>query len=127
MLAWSSRQWGLAAAAAFAALALAYLLKRALRERSARLRLEEAVRLELDIPATLHPVIDPDVCIGSGACLSACPEGDILGIVGGVAKLINASACIGHGRCAAECPVDAIKLVFGTAKRGVEWFVCRHA
>jgi thioredoxin reductase/NAD-dependent dihydropyrimidine dehydrogenase PreA subunit len=120
LLAWSSRQWGIAAVAAFAALALAYLLKRALRERSARLRLEEAVRLELDVPATLHPVIDPDVCIGSGACLSACPEGDILGIVGGVAKLINASSCIGHGRCAAECPVEAIKLVFGTAKRGVD-------
>jgi thioredoxin reductase/NAD-dependent dihydropyrimidine dehydrogenase PreA subunit len=120
LLTWTSRQWGMAAAAAFGALALAYLLRRAVRERSARLRLEEAVRLELDVPTSLHPVIDPDVCIGSGACLSACPEGDILGIVGGVAKLINASSCIGHGRCAAECPVDAIKLVFGTAKRGVD-------
>jgi thioredoxin reductase/ferredoxin len=34
--------------------------------------------------------------------------------------LVNASSCIGHGRCAAECPVDAIKLVFGSAERGVD-------
>ena len=26
------------------------------------------------------------------------------------------SKCIGHGKCAAECPVDAIKLVFGSAR-----------
>ena len=69
---------------------------------------------------SLHPVIDPDVCIGSGSCISACPEGKILGLVDGVATLVNASKCIGHGKCAAECPVSAIKLVFGSAERGVE-------
>src|SRR6185295_9602920 len=42
------------------------------------------------------------------------------GMVNGTATLINASKCIGHGKCAAECPVDAIKLVFGSAERGVE-------
>ncbi|MBZ4418603.1 NAD(P)-binding domain-containing protein [Myxococcus sp. RHSTA-1-4] len=72
------------------------------------------------IPASLHPVIDPDICIGSLSCLKACPEGDILGIVDGVAKLVEPSHCIGHGRCAAECPVGAIKLVFGTSERGVD-------
>jgi thioredoxin reductase/NAD-dependent dihydropyrimidine dehydrogenase PreA subunit len=65
-------------------------------------------------------VIDTDVCIGSGACLSVCPEGGILGMVNGVATLVSASHCIGHGRCAAECPVSAIKLVFGSAERGVD-------
>jgi dihydropyrimidine dehydrogenase (NAD+) subunit PreT len=114
---------GASALAVGGAFAFAFVLLRLhawWRDRRARQRLAEAARLELDVPTSLHPVIDPDVCIGSGSCLSACPEGDILGIVGGVATLINASACIGHGRCAVECPVGAIKLVFGSARRGVE-------
>ncbi len=75
---------------------------------------------ELHIPVSLHPVIDPDICIGSLACIRACPEGDILGIVEGTARLIEGAKCIGHGRCAEECPVDAIKLVFGSGERGVD-------
>jgi thioredoxin reductase/ferredoxin len=111
----------LSAAASLAAfLILIYFVRRWREERRARRKLDEAIRLELDVPMSLHPVIDPDVCIGSGSCISACPEGKILGIVDGVATLVNASKCIGHGKCAAECPVDAIKLVFGTAERGVE-------
>ena len=97
-----------------------YLARRRLEDRRAKKKLAEAVRLELNVPTSLHPVIDPDVCIGSGSCISACPEGKILGLVDGVATLLNASKCIGHGKCAAECPVDAIKLVFGSAERGVE-------
>lgn len=69
---------------------------------------------------SLHPVVDPDLCIGSLSCTAVCPEGDILGVVEGKAALINPSACIGHGKCAVECPVNAISLVFGSAKRGVE-------
>src|SRR5438132_236790 len=72
------------------------------------------------VPLTLHPVINPDICIGSLSCLKACPEGDILGVVNGAAGLIHADRCIGHGRCAAECPVGAIKLVFGSSERGVD-------
>jgi thioredoxin reductase/Pyruvate/2-oxoacid:ferredoxin oxidoreductase delta subunit len=72
------------------------------------------------LPRSLHPVIDPDICIGSLSCLKACPEGDILGVVDGAARLIHGDHCIGHGRCAAECPVSAIKLVFGTSERGVD-------
>ena len=74
----------------------------------------------LHIPQSLHPVIDPEICIGSYSCLRACPEGDILGIVDGKASLITAANCIGHGRCALECPVGAIRLVFGTSERGVD-------
>ena len=74
----------------------------------------------LDEPPTLHPVIDLDRCIGSAACVAACPEGDILGLVDGAGRLITGANCIGHGRCAAECPTQAITLVFGTARRGVD-------
>jgi thioredoxin reductase/NAD-dependent dihydropyrimidine dehydrogenase PreA subunit len=81
---------------------------------------QTTVEKGLHIPASLHPVIDPDLCIGSLSCLKACPEGDILGVVNGAAKLINPTRCIGHGRCALECPVGAIRLVFGTSERGVD-------
>lgn len=72
------------------------------------------------VPASIHPNIDPDICIGSAACVKACPEKDVIGLVHGRAQLINPLACVGHGACAAACPVDAINLVFGTAKRGVD-------
>ena len=71
-------------------------------------------------PASLHPVVNLDTCMGSLSCLKVCPEGDILGVVDGKAALIDASACIGHGKCANECPVNAITLVFGTSERGVD-------
>ena len=74
----------------------------------------------LNEPPSLHPHIDPEICLGSGACVKACPEGDILGLIEGRAALIHASRCVGHGECAAACPVGAITLVFGTAKRGVD-------
>ena len=90
------------------------------RERRDTANLEQNVAQGLHLPPSLHPVIDTDICIGSLACLKACPEGDILGIIGGAARLVHATHCIGHGRCAAECPVNAIKLVFGTAERGVD-------
>lgn len=72
------------------------------------------------LPVSLHPVIDPTVCIGSGSCVAACPEGKIIGLHQGHAHLVHPEACIGHGACARECPVNAITLVFGTATRGVE-------
>lgn len=71
-------------------------------------------------PVSLHPVVDPDICIGSGACIKACPEHDILGISGGKAQTINGSRCVGHGACFHACPVEAIMLCIGTEKRGVE-------
>ena len=81
--------------------------------------LRETVESGLTEPATLHPVIDPNLCMASGSCVKACPE-KALGIVDGKAVLITPAVCIGHGACAAACPVSAIKLVFGTEKRGVD-------
>jgi len=81
--------------------------------------LRRAVAAGLVEPPSLHPVVDPLRCIGSSSCVRACPEG-ALGIVGGKAQLVNAAACIGHGACSAACAFEAITLVFGTDKRGVD-------
>ena len=82
--------------------------------------LEENRKAGLLEPASLHPDIDKEICIGCGSCAAACPEGDVLGLINNRAELINPSHCIGHGACAAACPVKAITLVFGTEKRGVD-------
>ena len=71
-------------------------------------------------PVSLYPVINPDRCISSGACVKACPEHDILGLKNGRATIINASQCIGHGACLKACPTHAISLWIGTEKRGVD-------
>jgi len=71
-------------------------------------------------PNSLHPYIDLNKCMGSAACVSECPEKDILGIVDGKATLINSTNCIGHGACFHACPVEAISLRIGTETRGVE-------
>lgn len=71
-------------------------------------------------PVSLHPVVDNNKCLGCGTCVTACPEGDVLGLVNDKALLINPAACIGHGACREACPQNAISLVFGTTKRGVD-------
>jgi len=82
-------------------------------------QLQQSLEAGLAEPASLHPVIDPQRCLGSSSCITACPE-EALGIVDGKAVLVNGAACIGHGACRAACPVDAIALVFGTERRGVD-------
>ena len=72
------------------------------------------------VPPSLSPFIDPGICMGSGACVRACPEKVVIGLVDGLAKLVNPLGCVGHGQCEAACPVGAIKLVYGTKTRGVE-------
>lgn len=71
-------------------------------------------------PFSLHPSIDPIVCLGCGACKRACPEGDVLGLINGKAELVAPTHCIGHGECAKACPTGAITLVFGTSTRGID-------
>lgn len=71
-------------------------------------------------PASLHPLIDPSLCLGCGTCVSACPEGEILGLINRKAQLVEPSSCIGHGACKNACPTNAISLVFGTETRGIE-------
>jgi thioredoxin reductase/NAD-dependent dihydropyrimidine dehydrogenase PreA subunit len=77
-------------------------------------------KLGLKEPVSLHPRIDEHKCICTGACVTVCPEKDVLGMIDGKPVLLNPSACIGHGECLRACPVDAISLVIGSEKRGVD-------
>ncbi|MRR21486.1 4Fe-4S dicluster domain-containing protein [bacterium] len=83
-------------------------------------KVKKAQEEGLHEPVSLHPFIDVNTCIGTGACVAACPEKDIIGISNGKATVINASQCIGHGACFHACPTEAITLRIGTEKRGVE-------
>jgi ferredoxin len=106
--------------AALLAFALLFYLRRQRRtQRTHAVELQENVEAGLVEPPSLHPVVDPARCMGSGSCAAACPE-EALGVVNGRAVLKNAAACIGHGACMAACPVEAISLVFGTEKRGID-------
>lgn len=74
-------------------------------------------------PASLHPAIDPSKCLGCGACVKACPEQpahQVLGLIDGKAVLVGPTDCIGHGACKTVCPFDAIALVLGTERRGID-------
>jgi thioredoxin reductase (NADPH) len=89
-------------------------------ERQTLEKLEANERTGLNEPASIHPLIDRDRCIGCGSCAAACPEGEVLGVIRGKAELVEASRCIGHGACKTACPTGSIQLVFGTERRGVE-------
>lgn len=97
-----------------------YLRKQIRLTRNTDVKIAQAKEDGLFEPATLHPEVDLDTCIGSGACISACPEEDVLGLRNGKATLVNASRCVGHGACFHACPVEAITLRIGTEKRGVD-------
>jgi len=98
---------------------LLYVRRHQKKETHYRARLAETVESNIPEPLTLHPVIDTNKCIGSGACVRACPE-QALGIVRGKAVMVQPDHCIGHGACESACPVEAISLVFGTEKRGID-------
>ncbi|MBV8805869.1 MAG: NAD(P)-binding domain-containing protein [Sinobacteraceae bacterium] len=82
----------------------------------------QAQRMGGNEPVSLHPIINASLCVGCSECVKACPEKDwnVLGMLDGKAELINPGDCIGHGACRTSCPVNAISLVFGSAKRGVD-------
>ncbi len=73
------------------ALVLGYLWQRRRSERAFRLALEDAEQSGLTEAASLHPVVDPARCIGSGGCARACPE-QAIGVVGGKAVLVSPAA-----------------------------------
>jgi len=99
----------------------AYYLRRRTRSQAHNLAILDQARSAGYVePASLHPKIDYLRCIGCGSCAKACPEQNVLGIIDGKAHMLDPSHCIGHGACRTACPVDAITLVFGSEKRGVD-------
>ncbi len=100
-----------------------YILLRARKEMRNRRVRDEAVKAGMIEPASIHPVINHNRCVGCGSCVAACPEHPghkVLGLINGKSHLIGPTDCIGHGACKDVCPADAITLVFGTERRGVD-------
>ncbi len=89
--------------------------------RRAQVQRDAQSRAELDLARErgshearlLHPEIDLSHCIGCGACVHACPEEGVLGLLHGQAVVLHGSRCVGHGQCAAACPTGAIALTLG--------------
>lgn len=71
-------------------------------------------------PKAQHPHIDVNACIGCGACIPACPEGDVLALIDGKAGIANGHKCIGHGLCAEACPVGGIEMVMAKPSAGAD-------
>jgi putative YpdA family bacillithiol system oxidoreductase len=93
-----------------------YFIRIKLRRVKDEKRKKEAESLGTDKPLNQYPQIDYFKCIGCGACISACPEGGVLGLVHGKATIINGLKCVGHGMCAEACPVKGIKVGLGDIK-----------
>jgi thioredoxin reductase/ferredoxin len=80
----------------------------------------ERGKLHSDGPRAQHPHIDATHCIGCGACVEVCPEGDVLAVIAGKAAIVNGHKCIGHGLCAEACPVGAITIVMASPSVGAD-------
>ena len=90
-------------------------------ESEALATLEDMAALGEVVPDTIHPVIDLESLHRLGRVRARVPrEAGARRRRTGRRKLLNPLACIGHSACLPACPVEAIKLVFGTAERGVE-------
>jgi thioredoxin reductase (NADPH) len=90
-----------------------YLVRWTRKQNQTSEKLEEATRLGTNKALMQHPIIDLSRCIGCGICTKVCPEGEVLGLVGGKAVLINGSKCVGHEVCMESCPVGGIEVGLG--------------
>ncbi len=97
-----------------------YVMKFRKKESKARAKLHQMKITGLQEATMVHPQIDALQCIGCGACVRACPEGDVLGVIEGKATLIHGAKCIGHGLCAEACPVGAINLLMAKPGRSAD-------
>src|SRR3984893_18498548 len=99
---------------------LFYHLRKEKKKAAKALEAAERAKLRSDGPQSQHPHIDNNYCIGCATCTLVCPEGDVLGMVGGKAMIINGHKCIGHSLCADACPVGAITMVMASPSMGAD-------
>lgn len=97
---------------------LLYYLKQEKKKAAETLAAAEKGKMRSDGPQSQHPHVNNTYCIGCATCTMVCPEGDVLGMVGGKAVIINGYKCIGHGICADACPVGAITMVLASPSVG---------
>ncbi len=103
----------LIAAAVTCFFVFSYSRKNRQREQKAREALANG-KVFSEGPRSQHPQIDTTRCIGCAACTHVCPEGDVLGMLGGKAAIVKGHKCIGHSLCAEACPVGAITMVMAS-------------
>lgn len=100
-----------------AALTLIFMLSYLRKHRQREKKVLEALahgKVFSEGPRSQHPQIDTTRCIGCAACTQVCPEGDVLGMVGGKAAIVKGHKCIGHSLCFDACPVGAITMVLSS-------------
>ena len=90
------------------------------KEEKAKMKLQHLQIAGLVEASSIHPHIDALACIGCGACVRACPEGDVLAVIDGKAALVHGAKCVGHGLCAEACPVNGITLLMAKPGRSAE-------
>lgn len=103
-----------------AATVIPYLRRFKEKELKAKTKFQQMKISGLHEASSMHPQIDALQCIGCGACVRACPEGDVLGLIDGKATLIHGAKCVGHGLCAEACPVGAINLLMARPGRSTD-------
>ena len=70
-------------------------------------------------PLTCHPVIDTHTCIGSSACVGACPE-HATRLVSGTTGLVDQDHSIGPDVSETACPIEAIQSGLRTENCGID-------
>ena len=56
--------------------------------------------------------LDPEACIGCGACVDVCPHA-VFDMVSGKARIVRRGTCMECGACSRNCPVAAITVNAG--------------
>jgi thioredoxin reductase/NAD-dependent dihydropyrimidine dehydrogenase PreA subunit len=67
----------------------------------------------------LHALVRADVCVGCGACVTACPVPGAIRLEGKLA-VVDKGLCQGHGECVRACPVNGIVLTSGAAVQRID-------